>query len=292
MGDNLNVKSTVTTNSLNERGFSLANNNGLELFFMGTGSAFTKRQYQTNLLIIKDWDHLLVDCGSKCPQAFYEIGASITDIDNYLITHSHADHIGGLEEACLMNRYFAKKKANIVIGDHYKKILWDMSLRGGIGFNESGNAGILTFDDYFNVIKPEPLPQMPRETYSAKVGKIDLKIMRTKHIPDFSHNWQNSFWSCGVIFDDSVFFTSDTRYDEELILEYDKIFNFKAIFHDCQFFTGGVHASLDELNNLPPHIKNKTFLTHYSDDWEVHEDKVHKFGFKGLAKPFIYYSFQ
>ena len=291
MDNNRTGEIFIKNQSVKEREFSLTNRNGLELFFLGTGSAFTKRQYQTNLLIIKNSDHLLIDCGSKCPQAFYELGASITDIDNYLITHSHADHIGGLEEVCLMNRYFAKKKANMVIGDHYKKILWEMSLRGGVGFNESGNAGVLNFDDYFNVIKPEPLPEMPRETYSAKVGSIDLKIMRTKHIPDFSHDWQNSFWSCGVIIDDSVFFTSDTRYDEELITGYDKIFDFKAIFHDCQFFTGGVHASLEELNELPPGIKNKTFLTHYSDDWEAQEENVHKYGFKGLAKPFTYYSF-
>ena len=57
----------------------------LELFFIGVGSAFTKRQYQTNLLIVKGDDHLLIDCGTKCSQAFHELGVPIGEVKNFLI---------------------------------------------------------------------------------------------------------------------------------------------------------------------------------------------------------------
>jgi ribonuclease BN (tRNA processing enzyme) len=80
----------------------LTNDGRLEVFFVGVGSAFTKRQYQTNLLLVKGNDHLLIDCGTKCTQALYELGLPITDVRNFLITHSHADHIGGLEEVTLL----------------------------------------------------------------------------------------------------------------------------------------------------------------------------------------------
>lgn len=277
--------------TIDERPFSLTNSGGLELFFLGVGSAFTKRNYQTNLLIVKGDDHLLVDCGTKCPQAFFELGMPVTDIRNLLITHSHADHIGGLEEVILLGRYATKRKPTIVINETYQHILWDMSLRGGAAYNEEDAGDILGFHDFFDVIHPLWLPNYPRETFYTDINSINIKIMRTKHIPDSSWDWQSSFWSCGLIIDDRIMFTSDTRYDPKLVLSFDEMFNLEAIFHDCQFFTGGVHASLEELNQLPPEVKKKMYLTHYGDNWEDYTDKVEEYGFAGLARQHVHYIF-
>ncbi len=277
--------------SLNDRPLSLSNDGSLELFFLGVGSAFTKRNFQTNLLIIKGDDHLLVDCGTKCPQAFFELGVPVTDVSNILITHSHADHIGGLEEVALLGRYMTKRKPNIVINETYQHILWDMSLRGGSAFNEEDAGDILGFHDFFEITRPSWLHNYPRESFSARIGKIDIKMMRTMHIPDSSFNWQSSFWSCGIVIENRVLFTSDTRYDPELIISFDEIFDIEMIFHDCQFFTGGVHASLDELNQLPAKIKAKTYLAHYGDNWEEFETTVDECGFAGLAKQHTHYIF-
>ena len=277
--------------NIEEKKLSLKNDGNLELFFLGTGSAFTKRQYQTNLLIIKGNDHLLIDCGTKCPQAMSELGLPITEIKNFLITHSHADHIGGLEEVSLLARYFTKRKPVMVINETYQHILWDMSMRGGCEYNEEEAGDMLTFKDFWDVIRPQWLTDYSRETFGAKVGSIDIKIMRTKHIPDSSSDWQSSFWSCGVIIDDRVFFTSDTRFDYDLVDYYESKFNFEAIFHDCQWFTGGVHASIEELNGLPTETKKKMLLTHYGDNWEEFEGTIKEYGFMGRALPHVYYSF-
>ena len=168
--------------TLDNRKLSLKNDGKLELFFVGVGSAFTKRHYQTNLLVIKGKDHLLIDCGTKGTQALYELGIPITDIKNFLITHSHADHIGGLEEAALMGRYATKKKPVMVINETYQHILWDMSLRGGSAYNEEEAKDMLSFCDFWDIIRPQWLPDYPRETFSTKIGNIDIKMMRTKHI--------------------------------------------------------------------------------------------------------------
>ncbi len=269
----------------------LTNDGTLSLFFVGAGSAFTKRQYQTNLLIIKGDDHVLIDCGSKCPQALAELGVSVTMIKHFLITHSHADHIGGLEEVALMGRYVTKKKPIMIINETYQYILWDMSLRGGCGYNEEEALDMLAFVDFFDVIRPQWLADYPRETFSVDVGSINIKMMRTKHIPDSSSDWQSSFWSCGIIIDDRIMFSSDTRFDRDLIDLYEKKFNFEYIFHDCQFFTGGVHAGIDELNTFEPDIKKKMYLCHYGDNWEEFDPKIKEYGFAGRAEQHMYYLF-
>ena len=96
---------------------SLENDGGLSFFFVGVGSAFAKTHFQNNILVIKGSDHLLIDCGTLCPYALWNYGVSSSSIKNLLITHSHADHIGGLEEIALMGRYISKTKASMVIDD-------------------------------------------------------------------------------------------------------------------------------------------------------------------------------
>ena len=94
----------------------LTNDGHLSLFFIGTGNAFTKTSFQTNLLLIKGNEHLLIDCGTLCSYAFENLyNGRITDIKNLLLTHPHADHIGGVEEMALAGKYITKQKINLII---------------------------------------------------------------------------------------------------------------------------------------------------------------------------------
>ncbi|MBD3647676.1 MAG: MBL fold metallo-hydrolase [Pseudomonadales bacterium] len=255
---------------------------------VGTGSAFAKTLNQNNLLVMKGDDHLLIDCGTKCCQALYDKGLPIGNIRNFLITHSHADHIGGLEEVMLFNRYVLQQKPSIVINQKYQKILWEQSLRGGSEMAESRG---LAFKDLWNIIRPKKLKDYPRETWEADIGSINIKMPRTKHIPDDASSWRTSFWSCGVILDERVFFTSDTRFDPDLLESFDAMFDFDIIFHDCQMFTGGVHASIHELATLPAHIKSRIVLMHYGDNWRDFRQQAKEAGFHSWAKEGHTYKF-
>jgi hypothetical protein len=259
----------------------LQNDGGLSLYFVGTGAAFAKTLNQNNLLIVKGDDHLLIDCGSKCTQALYNVGIEIADLKNFLITHSHADHIGGLEEIQLFGRYVTQNKPRMVINEEYQDILWGQSLRGGSEMSESTP---LTFEDLWDVTRPSLVSGLKRETWEANVGSINVKMPRTMHYPDDAPGWQESFWSVGVIIEDRILFTSDTRFDIDLLQEMDEHYNFEMIFHDCQLFTGGVHASLNELKTLPLHFRERIVLMHYGDNWRNFEQEALDAGFHSWAQ--------
>lgn len=277
---------------LQQKTLSLTNDGQLSLFFLGVGTAFSKRQYQTNLLIIKGQDHLLIDCGTRTPQAFYELGLPVAQVKNYFLTHSHADHVGGLEEVMLVSRYGTQTKPHVWITETYENLLWNMSLRGGGAYNEEIHGRNLSFSDLWQVHRPRWQPGYPRETYEFEVGSIRLKAFRTMHVPGNSTSWEDSFWSTGLVIDDRILFSGDTKYDPELVQDYTRLFPIEQIFHDCQFFPpGGVHASIEELKDLPPETKGKMLLMHYGDDWEKNVDKIAHLGFGGLVRQWVYYDF-
>jgi len=259
----------------------LTNDGNLEIYFIGAGAAFTKTLNQNNLIVTKGREHLLIDCGTKCSQSLYNVGLPISRIRNFLITHSHADHIGGLEEVQLYGRYVSQIKPRMIITQQYQKILWEQSLRGGSEMSESTP---LTFEDLWEPIRPVLVRDAPRETWETTIGDINIKMPRTKHFPDDSPSWKESQWSCGVIIDDRILFTSDTRFDADLLYSFDEQYRFDVIFHDCQLFTGGIHASINELATLSPNIKSRIVLMHYGDDWRNFQKQASDSGFHSWAK--------
>lgn len=266
----------------------LQNDGDLSLYFIGTGAAFAKSLNQNNLLIVKGHDHLLIDCGSKCTQALHNAGIQVAQLENFLITHSHADHIGGLEEIQLFGRYVTQSKPKMVINEEYQEILWGQSLRGGSEMSESTPLG---FEDLWDVIRPTLVPGVSRETWETNIGSINVKMPRTMHYPDDAPGWQESFWSVGVIIDNRILFTSDTRFDIDLLQEMDERYHFEMIFHDCQLFTGGVHASLNELKTLPAHFRERIVLMHYGDNWKNFEQEALDAGFHSWAQQGALYTY-
>ncbi len=252
---------------------SLKNDGKLEIVFIGVGSAFAKTLYQTNFLIIKGDHHIMVDFGTTGPQALRETtGLDPTDIEVIFPTHSHSDHVGGIECLGLLNRYvsvriFNKPRLKMIINEDYEKTLWDMTLCGGMGWNETDEfSRRLVFDDYFDTIRPKNFLDEPREVLTTTVGDIHLELFRTMHIPEQASSWRSAFTSYGVFIDGHVFCSVDTRFDQDLIDMYAD--RSEVMFHDVQFFPGSVHAPLADLKLLDPEIKKKMFLIHYSDDWE------------------------
>ncbi|OQX27752.1 MAG: hypothetical protein BWK80_03720 [Desulfobacteraceae bacterium IS3] len=275
------------------RKLSLKNSGELELLFIGTGSAFAKAFNQTNFLIIKGDTHIMVDFGMTGPRALNEVAKlETTDIEVLLPTHSHSDHVGGIEALALMNRYVGRKflkkpKLTMIINEDYQRVLWTHTLQGGLEWNEKGidASEKLQFSDFFQVIRPRWKAHQPREIFEADVNEIHLEIFRTNHIPEQATSWEASFISYGLYIDKRVFISGDTQFDPDLIHLYAD--RSEVMFHDVQFFPGAVHAPLQDLKTLAPEIKQKMYLVHYSDDWKNQDIS----GFAGWCEQGVSYIF-
>ena len=256
---------------------SLRNDGELELFFIGTGSAFAKTLFQTNFLIIKGNTHILVDSGTTGVAALREMtGLEATDIEVVLPTHSHSDHIGGMEALALMNRYVGRRfldkpKLKMIITKDYQKQLWDETLKGSLAYNEISNnpSGFLSFAHFFDIVRPSLKRNKNRQIFKVNYQGISLELFRTFHIPEGADSWRTSMISYGLFIDNRVFFSGDTQFDQEIIDIYAD--RSEVMFQDVQFFTGGVHVSQEELQVLPSEIKNKMMLVHYNDAWSQND---------------------
>ena len=94
-----------------------------------------------------------------------------------------------------------------------------------------------------------------------------------------------------MIIDNKILYTSDTRFDLDLLESFDRKFKFETIFHDCQLFTAGIHASIDELSSLPARLKKKIVLMHYGDNWRDFRTQAKEAGFHSWAKQGHTYTF-
>jgi len=235
--------------------------------WIGTGSGLNPVLGNTSFMIKGAERTLLVDCGATVPLELIRSGelAKITDV---VITHLHADHIGGLEGLGFTN-YFALKRRgddrpNLHLGsDEMAHNLWEHSLNGGMGHStdSEGNYKQATLDRYFKV-------HAGREIQIDGLPK--LLLFETPHIPNLENY--------GVIIGDNIFYSGDsTRLPDT---------NYPLIFQDCQFFEGkeSVHIPYDKLKReLSPEEKAKIYLVHLGGGYDKKDPKAD--GFAGFVMP-------
>jgi len=241
----------------------------MKFTFIGVGSAFTKKNYNSNMIIEDNGKRLLIDCGRTAPEAIRELGLDWKDLDALYISHQHSDHIGAIEEMAFFNYFVLKRRPALFCNEKLCQDLWNNSLQGGLASIE---GKICTLESYFNVY-PVGLNE------SFVFNNTVYTLIQTVHVmngysivPSYGLFWRT--------LNNKVFLTTDTQYCPSQIMQFYK--DADIIFQDCETapFKSGVHAHYTDLKNLPAEIKSKMWLYHYNDG-ELPDAKAE--GFAGFA---------
>lgn len=243
---------------------------GVQLRMIGTGNAFAKRFFNNNAIVEVDGFRLLIDCGITAPYALHRIGMKWNELDAVLITHIHGDHVGGLEEYAFQMRFIYGAKPVLYVPEAIADPLWEKTLRGAME-----QDGLDTLDAYFDV---RPL----REREPARLSDhLTIELFPTKHIPGKP--------SYAVLINESVFFSSDTTFQPELLQALVDSGRCRHILHECQLSgPGEVHTTLQELLTLPESLQERIWLMHYGDERDSFIGRTGKMRFLEQHQTYVF----
>lgn len=228
----------------------------MKLQFVGTGSAFTLENYQSNMLIEADnGDRLLIDCGADARFALKDLGLGYRDIENVYISHLHSDHVGGMEWLGFTRKFDPScTKPKLFVSRYIKNELWSNVLSGGM---LSLQGEVADLDTYFEV---QTIPKNQGFEWEG----VNFQLIQAIHIMSGFHlvpSFGLMFAMNGV----KTFLTTDTQFSPNQIKNFYDMAD--IIFHDCETakYKSGVHAHYDSLHTLPKEVKQKMWLYHYQD---------------------------
>jgi len=220
---------------------------------------------------------ILIDCPNN---AFEYIKDNNIDIANIFITHTHQDHIGGLEKLIYYNYFIKNKITKIYTG---KEIDIEKYLPKQIVYEN----GILVHVKMYELNKKEE--QELIYFGSEGEGSIVFQLIKGNHIVLPNYGIVFSYTKEAGIITQQVVITGDTKASKNLSdlfkesLEKDiKL----TVFHDYQFLKksiNSIHCCNDDFEHYYNDIKDniKWYKYHNEDFNEKYKDKVLNFFSQG-----------
>lgn len=269
------------------------------LRFFGAGGAFSRRYGTTcSQLVLPSGERWLIDCGRQAPDQLFHAGMSWHEITGQIITHTHGDHIYGLEDFAFV-RYFYEgagiesirgggPRIRLVAHGAVREEIWDV-LRSSLRYvPDPAGPTSGTLETYFDpaaAVSAEPAKANPwAHAERFEVGELVVTLRETEHVPCKP--------STSIEFDLSrlagkprvAWWSGDSVVDPVLLSRLEPTAS--VFFHDCTFleYPGQVHGSFSKLEKLPEAVREKMVLMHHEDDLEGHRERAEALGFR-IALP-------
>ncbi len=236
---------------------------GFEVIVLGVGDAFSDRYHAASFLLVFDGHYLAVDCPDRyralLRQASEKSGRPIelADINDFLITHVHGDHMGGIEMIGFYKVYReGGQRLKLHTTQEVRDVIWDERLKGSMGHLSDGEeVRERHFEDFYDY---RPLAWEG----TNRIGPFNVKIRRTKHhVPTSALLVEAGGRKFG--------YSCDTAFDSELI---DFLEPADLIFHETNI--GPAHTDIEQLQRLPDHVKAKMRLIHYPDGFDLGTSEI------------------
>ncbi|CAK0753325.1 Lactamase_B domain-containing protein [Gammaproteobacteria bacterium] len=214
------------------------------LVLLGTGSAESLHYWNSNALVRTPECNILIDCGFTIKYALADIGMTLQEVDAVFITHTHGDHIHGLERLGFEARYIYQRRPTLYLEADLYSIIWEQCLTGSMGQTSCGSNRL---EDFFEV--------QIIKNHTFTVGGCHFRSFSTPHTIGKP--------SYGLVLNEQLLFTSDTN----LIPNLETFFPSGPIIHDCCLQAQNpVHTTLHELiEGYPKTLRQRMTLIHYGD---------------------------
>lgn len=234
----------------------------MEIIVLGVGDAFTAKYANTSFLLRHDGFTLAIDC----PDRYRGVLAAVADksglslsleqIDAFLITHLHGDHVNGLESVAFYRRFRENRKVKVWGHNAVIRDLWDKRLKLAMEPLFDGEAwGKNRSDQYFD------LGELAVGGGTV-IGPFTVKTRLTlHHLPATALRITVKGKTFG--------YSCDTRFDPGLI---EFLQTADLIFHETNVGPG--HTAYEKLAALPAGIRRKMRLVHFPDHFEEEAEVI------------------
>ena len=183
----------------------------MKLTILGSGSLIFKKERMAPAYLVEtdSGESFLFDCGATALQRFVDINFDYANLDHIVITHPHADHLGGLI-SLIFTIALKSIYASYLGGEKRDKPLF---LHGYMGLA----------DDYRTLRKmmyaePDEGFEIKIFEYKNKEAKFENFVMKTCLVPHVEKYYKNK--SIAVRFEadnKSMAYSGDCKYNEQLI---------------------------------------------------------------------------
>lgn len=232
--------------------------NTMELKFVGIGSAFNTKLFNTSSYLKKENNLFLIDCGGTVFRRLQELNLIQGVKKTYIIiTHTHPDHVGSLGDLIFYCNYILKHKPMIISPNKegVEKVLNSFGVASNLYEFENSETVYLKDNEF---------------------GEINIEFIKVTH--------SKSMLTYGFIMNsggENIYYSADCNSINDYVFNKFQAGQISKIYQDtCGVdYPGNGHMSLIKLKErIPQDIRGKVYCMHLDEN--ISEEQIKDAGFK------------